>query len=208
MNICRFLSILGSLWMERPQRMPAWLRRHMERCDSCRRSSQAELEVVRRLQAGSLAANQSSIPPRLKQRILAQVQAPKPATAWLSSMPCRWITSGAAVAVCVAVLILLMPRAGDESGMRTEVDPVESGTVAQFSWSTGNPLDRVAGAELLRWSKVMHEPLELEWARTVEDGHRLLAAVVQSCVPDPAADAFLSRTRQLLPSRQAHSLPD
>jgi hypothetical protein len=206
MKTCHFLSFLASLWIERPQRMPVWLRRHMDRCDSCRRTFQAELEIVRRLPVVSLSAN-PSIPTRLKQRILAHARTPEPPSAWAPPGLGRWIASGAAIAVCVGALVLLMPRPDQEPEHWAEAGQVDAGTAAAFTWST-SPLDRITGEELLRWGKVMHEPLEQEWARAVEDGHRLLAAVVESCVPDPAADALLSRTRQLLPGREAHSLPE
>jgi hypothetical protein len=95
---------------------------------------------------------------------------------------------------------LLMPPGGHEMVTGPDAEPVEVAEAAGMSLPTTSALPRMVGAELLRWSQSVHEPLEQEWARTVEDGHRLLAAVVQSCVPDPAADAFLNRTRQMLPT--------
>jgi hypothetical protein len=196
MNPCRFFTFLAALWIERPDQMPAWLRRHTDRCDSCRRTVQAEADVARQLTSTALPHRQP-FPPFLKQRILAQVRNPAPTAIPPSRWAVRWATSVAAIAVGALVLLLFMPRTDD--GIATGPGLLDVGTTTAGHWLTATALDRVAGTDLIQWGQAVHEPLELEWTRAVEDGHRLLAAVVQSCVPDPAADVLLSRTRQLLP---------
>jgi hypothetical protein len=198
MNTCRFLTLCASFWIERPDQMPTWLQRHLQRCGTCRHTFDAETHVARRLSAAPLPAAQPWSR-MLEQRILARTRtevpshpAPRPLL--------RWAPSVAAIALCAAFLALLMPPGGHEMVTGPDAEPVEVAEAAGMSLPTTSALPRMVGAELLRWSQSVHEPLEQEWARTVEDGHRLLAAVVQSCVPDPAADAFLNRTRQMLPT--------
>ena len=197
MNPCRFFTLLAALWIERPDRMPAWLRPHTDQCDSCRRTVQAEAAMARQLTSTALPPSQP-FPPFLKQRILAQVRNPAPTAIPPSSRwVVRWAASAAAIAVGAVFLLLLMPRTDD--GITTGPGLLDAGTTTTGHGPTAAALDRIAGTDLIQWGQAVHEPLELEWARAVEDGHRLLAAVVQSCVPNPAADVLLSRTRQLLP---------
>jgi hypothetical protein len=199
MITCRFLSLLASFRIERPERMPGWLRRHVERCDSCRRSFQAEREIARRLPAASTSTNQA-LPPFLKQRILARVRTDQSTSNASLRFAFRSAASVAAIAACALLLLLLMPRAGHEVVTWSSEDEPSPATSTAFPWSTTTAMDRVAGADLLRWGQTVHEPLEMEWARAVEDGHRLLAVVVQSCLPEPTADVLLSRTRQWVPT--------
>jgi hypothetical protein len=46
------------------------------------------------------------------------------------------------------------------------------------------------------------QPLEGELANAVEDSRRLFAAVVQSCVPDAAAEVILERTGSWMTGRE------
>jgi hypothetical protein len=195
-----FLTFFASFWVEQPDQMPAWLQRHLQRCDACNLTFGAESRVAHRLSAAPLP-EASPWPTRLEQRILARTRSESCSVA-ARPPALRWAVSVAAMGLCAALLALLMPRPGQE--MAAGPDLEASGEALSMELSLpgagATALPRVVGAELLRWSQSVHEPLEQEWARTVEDGHRLLAAVVESCIPDPAAEAFLNRTRQLLPT--------
>lgn len=202
MKICSWLSILASIWAEAPERLPRFLRRHLDRCDRCRESWLAETRLASALPVAPPPAR-ADFPPLLKQRILNHAKSIQ--SVRHESRRTLLVPAGALalVVACAALLTFLHRGPTDLHVTRPEPPRVQGDMPTESALPPlALSLDRVSGYEWLRWGQSIHQPLELEWNRTVQDGQRLLAAVVQSCVPEPAADALLTRTRHWMPASE------
>jgi hypothetical protein len=202
MKICSWLSFLASIWSDAPERLPQFLQRHVERCDRCRESWLAETRIARALPA-ALPPPQTQFPPSLKQRILNHPKCNQP----VGHAPrgTLLVPAGALALVVACAALLTWLHRGPTDVLVARPEPLRAHDDMPTE-SALSPLvlslDRVSGQEWLRWGQSIHQPLELEWNRTIQDGQRLLATVVQSCVPEPAADALLTRTRQWMPAAE------
>jgi hypothetical protein len=190
MKTCHLLQTVASLWIDSPRRLPRLLRRHVDRCAACRRAYQLETELANKLATRTPVVNEP-LPSHLAARINARVRESAIEPAAAGSMAFRWAVSLAAIVACAMLLALLVPYHRDEPVVWPVADNAEptSSTVTEPLVSIS--VNHSVNLYLPVLGRAVQGPLETELNLMVEDGHRLFAAAVQSCVPDPAANAFL-----------------
>jgi hypothetical protein len=190
MKTCHLFQPLASLWIDHPERVPRLLRRHINRCAACRRAYDSETELANKL-ASKAPMVTEPLPAYLAARIAARVRESTIESPAAGSIAFRWAASLAVVVACVMLLALLVPYHRDEPvvwPVANKAGPTSS-TVTEPLVSIS--IDRSVNLYLPGLGRSVQGPLEAELNLMVEDGHRLFAAAVQSCVPDPAANAFL-----------------
>jgi hypothetical protein len=147
--------------------------------------------------AAGVGAFHQPLPPFLRARILAQVDAGNDQRRGWSSARIQWVAATVGLVAGLAFLCLVwLDWLGPTSAPSAfEVpDPARPGGESLRLAL----LDPSATDRLKRWSATLENPFANEMASAVADGQRLFASVVQSCVPEPTARAILERTSDLV----------
>jgi hypothetical protein len=191
--------MIGSLFPETAGWWARVLRRHVDRCDACRQALDRERGLIHALRR-SAPPIARGLPRPLNARILSNLGRADDAMMAGALDGWRWVRSSAIALACLALLVVFWPR--QDSDVVESVSSVEAPTLepavdlgAVQSWPTGP-------SDVLRWAELAGQPLEGELANAVEDSRRLFAAVVQSCVPDAAAEVILERTGRWMTGRE------
>ena len=191
MKSCRIYRMIGSLFPETTGKWARALRRHVDRCDACRQRLDRERGLIQALRDSSPPIARG-LRRSLNARILANLGRGDDAKMAGRMDGWRWVRSSAIAAACLVLLAMFWPR--QDPGVVESVNSVGPSRVeptvylgAGTSWPSGP-------SDVWRWAELAGQPLEGELANAVEDSRRLFAAVVQSCVPDPAAEVILAQT--------------
>jgi predicted anti-sigma-YlaC factor YlaD len=192
---CCLHRLLATFWLDGDAPAPGPVRRHLAACAGCRAAVAAHRAVAQTL-ARTASARQEPLPPFLPARIEAGWRAGRePASARRHAV--RWTASAAVACVALALLLLVLPDR--PSGPRDAGRSAGEGITvwgATAAWPEGAAL-----GDPQRWTAALQQPLEGELALAVEDGHRLFASAIRSCLPEPTAAAVVAQTRRLLPPR-------
>lgn len=156
------------------------VRRHLSRCESCRREAQAIEQISRRLRA----VPTEEFPAALRARILANLPDAPPAPAPSRLAASRWrpqpmVTWGAAAALLLTAL-LIYPYFSPSPQMRQAAQ---------------SPLDRMAGGALSDDSLPPSERQEMEGFTSESRSPESAAAA-----PDPSGAGMNNRTRSPAPA--------
>lgn len=192
MRWCRFFRM--SLSPESDGWWSGMMRWHAARCPECRERLERERALIDALRRSAPIAPE--LPSFLKGRILANLE--RSGVAGAEARPAwRWMQPWAIAAICLFALAVVWPRpdrSGMESGMT--VEPSTMDWDAPASWVG------VTTPDLVRWTELAGRPLEGEFENALKDGHRLFVAVVQSCVPERAAELILTETEEWMAPRR------
>lgn len=192
MKLCKLYLSLASMWLDRPSALPCLIRRHVEHCPQCSEKLSRLADLEQQLTQVEIP---DRTPPFLVNRILANLKAnPAPSTA----PQLRWATSIAFVAVTVLVLAVMLQRGpSSHSDSSHSADSSSSGPGQSLTPMLG--LTQSATENLRTWSSAMETPLQSELTLAMQDGRRMLSAMVSSFVPRDTTERWLDQAGALMP---------
>jgi hypothetical protein len=189
MKWCLLHRRMMGLFPEPESRWSGLARRHIERCDDCRQAFQNERTLIRALHRSAPPAV-PEFPCALRARIVANLDRGNGGNRGHALERWHWLRPWVLAAAAVAVLVAVWPRQGSDDMTVGVVSPSFDAQppirASGMSW-------RAESSAFLQWTELGGGPLEGELANAIDDGRRLFATVVHSCVPEETAELVLAR---------------
>jgi len=197
MKLCHLCRTLGSLWLDEPQRWPAFIEKHVRHCPACREHLARESSLAQGLQTAA-ATERQPLPRWLPSRLESRLRTAEAVDEPRSAQPAVWhriAWAGAGVAgvllVWVAFSFWAEPpaRPGTAVTANTVPDPA---VLVQTLVPRG-------GESFEQWSQLLERSLTREINSALQDSRGALIALVQNFVPEPSIAAVTERANGLFP---------
>lgn len=201
MKLCHLCRTLASLWLDDPQRWPAFIEKHVRHCPACREQLQRESSFAQELQTAA-ATERQPLPRVLPSRLESRLRTARAVDEPQSAQPAvwRWVAwAGAGVAGVLLVWVALSfwPEPPAKPGTAITANTVPDPAVLVQT------LVPRGGESFEQWSQLLERPLTREINSALQDSRGALIALVQNFVPEPNVAAVTERANSLFPDLAA-----
>lgn len=179
MRACWLCKTVVSSRLDSEQTLPDWTRKHIDKCDNCRRFYETESRLIERLvESASDSVEESS--PFLRAKIMAAVRREESSPS-RPSLRLSWVVCGAAALILVSVASLqFLQNFNSQSGT--------SVVVAENLIDPEGPLAPVLTLanrdKLFELSRNLDQPLEAELQFVVSDAKAAIQTLAYNFLPE------------------------